>query len=215
MTQYIREPINSFTHLAGAFFSFVGLLALVIKAALHTSSALTIGAVIIFGISLILLYSASATYHMVVANDKIIALLRRLDHSMIFVLIAGTYAPFCLISLQGGTGWVLFGIISLLAVLGITFKIVWFDCPRWISTLLYIGMGWMIVFAFSPLMKALHITGLLLLLLGGIFYTFGGVIYALKRTIFPYKYLGFHEVFHIFILFGSLSHFLSVFLFVI
>jgi hemolysin III len=215
MNQYIREPINGLTHLAGAILSFVGLLAMVIKAAMTTSSSLVITAVIIFGVSMILLYSASATYHMVLAKDKVIAFLRRLDHSMIFILIAGTYTPFCFISLNGQTGWILFSIIASVAICGVVFKMVWFNCPRWISTALYIAMGWMIVFVSSPLTGSLNPYGLFLLFLGGIFYTIGGIIYGAKPKFLQLKYMGFHEIFHIFILLGSLAHFLCVFLYVL
>jgi hemolysin III len=215
MNNYIREPINGLTHLAGAILAFVGLLAMVIKTAMTDPSPLAITAVIIFGVSMILLYSASATYHMVIAHDKVIAFLRRLDHSMIFVLIAGTYTPFCFISLNGKTGAILFSIISSVAISGVVFKMVWFTCPRWISTALYIAMGWMIIFVFSPLTGSLNPMGLVLLILGGIFYTIGGVIYGAKPKFLETKYLGFHEIFHIFILLGSLAHFFSVFLYVI
>lgn len=215
MTSYIREPINGLTHLAGAILSFAALLAMVVKASLTTASAVAITAVIIFGISMILLYAASATYHMVVAKDKVIAFLRRLDHSMIFVLIAGSYTPFCLISLNGVTGWVLFSIVSIIAVLGIIFKMIWFNCPRWLSTSLYIGMGWIIIFAFSPLNATISSAGIFLLILGGIFYTIGGVIYALKPRFLEFTHLGFHEIFHIFIMLGTTSHFLSVYMYVL
>ncbi|MEH7481411.1 hemolysin III [Bacillus sp. OV166] len=215
MNNYIREPINGLTHLAGAVLAFVGLLAMVIKAAATTSSPSAITAVIIFGVSMILLYSASATYHMVIARDKVIAFLRRLDHSMIFILIAGTYTPFCFISLNGKIGAILFSIIAGIAISGVVFKMVWFNCPRWISTSLYLAMGWMIVFVFSPLTGSLNPIGLFLLILGGIFYTIGGVIYGAKPKFLQSKYMGFHEIFHIFILLGSLAHFLTVFLYVI
>lgn len=215
MNNYIREPINGLTHLVGAILAFVGLLAMVIKAAVTTGSPTEITAVIIFGVSMILLYSASATYHMVIARDKVIAFLRRLDHSMIFILIAGTYTPFCFISLNGKIGAILFSIISAIAISGVVFKMVWFNCPRWISTALYLAMGWMIVFVFSPLTGSLNPIGLFLLILGGIFYTIGGVIYGAKPKFLQSKYMGFHEIFHIFIMLGSLAHFLTVFLYVI
>ncbi|MCM3706067.1 MULTISPECIES: PAQR family membrane homeostasis protein TrhA [Cytobacillus] len=215
MNSYIREPINGLTHLAGAILSFAGLLAMVIKASLTTSSPLAITAVAIFGISLMLLYSASAVYHMVIAKDKVIAFLRKLDHSMIYVLIAGSYTPFCLITLNGVTGWVLFGIVTAVALSGILFKMIWFNCPRWLSTALYIAMGWIIVFAFSPLSESLSFSGVLLLLLGGILYTVGGVIYAVKPKFLEFNTLGFHEIFHIFIMMGSMAHFLCVFMYVI
>ncbi|MBG9588646.1 PAQR family membrane homeostasis protein TrhA [Cytobacillus firmus] len=215
MNSYIREPINGLTHLAGAILSFAGLLAMVIKASLTTSSPIAITAVAIFGISLMLLYSASATYHMVIAKDKVIAFLRKLDHSMIYVLIAGSYTPFCLITLNGVTGWVLFGIVTAVALSGILFKMIWFNCPRWLSTALYIAMGWIIVFAFSPLSESLSFSGVLLLLLGGILYTIGGVIYAVKPKFLEFQHMGFHEIFHIFIMMGSMAHFLCVFMYVI
>ncbi|WP_338752238.1 PAQR family membrane homeostasis protein TrhA [Bacillus sp. FJAT-52991] len=215
MNLYIREPINGLTHLAGAILSFVALLAMVIKASITMGSAVAIAAVTIFGISMMLLYSASATYHMVIAKDHIIAALRRLDHSMIFVLIAGSYAPFCLISLNGVGGWILFGIITLTAICGVAFKLIWFQCPRWLSTMLYIVMGWMIIFAISPLAANLSTAGLLLLVLGGVFYTIGGIIYAIKPNFLSFKHMGFHEIFHIFIMLGSTAHFLSVFLYVL
>lgn len=215
MNNYIREPINGLAHLAGAILSFFGLIAMVIKASMTTSSALTITSVIIFGISMILLYSASATYHMVIAKDKVIAFLRRLDHSMIFVMIAGSYTPFCLITLNGTTGWTIFAIVTSIAVCGVLFKMIWFKCPRWLSTLLYILMGWIIIFAFSPLAERLDPHGVFLLVLGGIFYTVGGIIYATKPKFLQSKYMGFHEIFHIFVLLGSISHFLTVFMYVL
>ena len=215
MAKYIREPVNGFTHLAGAILSFIGLLALVIKTTLNNPSALALTSVIIFGISMILLYSASAIYHMVVSSDKVIKFLRRLDHSMIVILIAGSYTPFCLIALQGVQGWVLYSIIATAAVAGVLFKMIWFKCPRWISTLLYVAMGWVAVFAIAPLYKALSLTGVSLLVLGGVFYTIGAVIYAVKPKWMKMKHFGYHEIFHVFIMLGSLTHFYCVFKYVI
>ncbi|WP_078595951.1 PAQR family membrane homeostasis protein TrhA [Evansella clarkii] len=215
MDAYIREPINGLTHLFGAIMAFVGLLAMVIKVAEGGFTFLELFAVIAFGVSMILLYSASATYHMVIAKEKTIAFLRRVDHSMIFLLIAGTYTPFCLISLNGPVGWILFGFVAVLAVAGVVFKLIWFRAPRWLSTLLYIGMGWIIIFAVIPLLNSLGPQGVFLLILGGVIYTIGGVIYALEPKFVTTKRLGFHEIFHLFILAGSLAHFLSVYLYVL
>ena len=215
MNNYLREPINGFTHLAGAILSFIGLLALVIKTALQGPSAVALTAVIIFGISMILLYSASATYHLVVSTERVISYLRRIDHAMIFLLIAGSYTPFCLIALKGTTGWVLFSVIIAIAIVGISFKLIWFNCPRWLSTGIYVLMGWLAVFLIGPLKKALSPQGLELLIIGGVFYTIGAIIYATKPNFLKSKYLGFHEIFHIFIMFGTLTHFLCVFKYVI
>lgn len=215
MSNYLREPINGFTHLAGAILSFIGLLALVIKTTLNTPTTISLTAVIIFGLSMILLYAASATYHLVVSSDKVISFLRRLDHAMIFVLIAGSYTPFCLIALDGPTGWILFGVIMITAIAGVSFKLIWFKCPRWISTVIYVAMGWISIFLISPLYKALSFRGVSLLVLGGIFYTIGALIYATKPKFLNFKHLGFHEIFHIFIMLGSLTHFFCVFNYVI
>ena len=215
MNNYLREPINGFTHLAGAILSFIGLLALVIKTTLQNPSAVALTAVIIFGISMILLYSASATYHLVVSTEKVISYLRRIDHAMIFLLIAGSYTPFCLIALRGTAGWILFSIVITMAIVGISFKLVWFNCPRWLSTSIYVLMGWLAIFLIEPLKTALSSQGLMLLVVGGIFYTIGAVIYATKPNFLKSKYLGFHEIFHIFIMLGTLTHFLCVFEYVI
>ncbi|MFJ5769704.1 hemolysin III family protein [Psychrobacillus sp. NPDC093180] len=215
MEKYIREPFNGLSHLFGAILGVFALIAMIIKGIALEASGLTITALVLFGVSMILLYASSATYHMVIAKDHVIHQLRRLDHSMIYLLIAGTYAPFCLIALKGTTGYTLFSIISIMAVSGILFKMIWFNCPRWISTALYIGMGWIIVILASPLAGVLGTQGLFFLLLGGIFYTIGGVIYGIKPNIPFIKKLGFHEIFHIFILLGTISHFICVFVYVI
>lgn len=215
MHAYIREPFNSLSHLVGAVLSVIALIAMTVKASISDAPVLHIVAVIIFGISMVLLYTASATYHMVLAKDNVIAFFRRLDHSMIFLLIAGSYAPFCLIALNGKNGFVLFSVVTCLAIAGILFKMVWFNCPRWLSTALYIGMGWIIVFLASPLAATLSAKGLWLLVVGGIMYTIGGIIYGAKPGFLQSKYLGFHEIFHIFILLGTLCHFLSVYMYVL
>ncbi len=215
MTTYIREPFNAFSHLAGAFLSLAALLAMVLKVAYTNAPALHIVAVSIFGISLLLLYSASTLYHSAITQPHIIAFLRKLDHSMIFALIAGSYAPFCLIALGGTFGWTLFSLVAILGLSGIFFKMVWFHSPRWLSTALYIAMGWIIIFAVVPLAHSLSLTGLLLLVAGGISYTIGGIIYGVKPNFLSSKHLGFHEIFHLFILLGSLCHFLSVYFYVL
>ena len=215
MTSYIREPFNALSHLVGAVLSFAGLLAMVIKVSVDRSPALNISAVIIFGTSLILLYSASTIYHTALAKDKVIAFLRKLDHSMIYVLIAGSYAPFCLIALNGNLGYIIFSIVAIAALCGVLFKMVWFNSPRWLSTALYVVLGWVIVFAIVPLSSALGAAGLFWLIFGGAMYTIGGVIYALKPIFLESKHLGFHEIFHLFILTGSLAHFVSIYFYVL
>lgn len=215
MEKYLREPINSITHWIGAILSLFALIAMLVKGVLSNSSAVTIASVIIFGISLILLYSVSATYHGVITSDKIIYRLRKLDHSMIFILIAGSYAPFCLIALGGSKGTVFFSIIASIAVAGILFRMLWFNCPRWLQTALYIGLGWAAIFMIKPLSQVLSPVSLSLLVLGGVLYTIGGVIYGLKPKKLQLGKFGFHEIFHIFIILGSLCHFICVFIYLI
>ncbi|WP_249871241.1 PAQR family membrane homeostasis protein TrhA [Oceanobacillus saliphilus] len=215
MNKYIREPINGFTHLFGAIMAAVGLAALVMKVSATSDAALDFMAVIIFGVSMILLYTASATYHMVVAKDWVIAFLRKIDHSMIFVLIAGTYTPFCLITLNGVKGWSIFAVISALALIGVTFKLIWFHSPRWLSTALYVIMGWIMIFFSGSLAAEIGKNGMIFLVAGGLFYTIGALIYWLKPSFLSFKQFGFHEIFHLFILVGSLFHFICIYMYVL
>ena len=215
MQRYLREPINSLTHLVGAILSLFALIAMLVKGIVSNASAVAIISTAIFGISLISLYSVSATYHGVKTSDKIIFRLRKLDHSMIFILIAGSYAPFCLIALGGSNGTVFFSIIASIAIAGILFRMLWFDCPRWLQTALYIGLGWAAIFMIKPLSQVLSPVSLFLLVLGGILYTVGGVIYGLKPKKLQLGSFGFHEIFHIFIILGSLCHFICVFIYLL
>ncbi|WP_300903038.1 hemolysin III family protein [uncultured Clostridium sp.] len=215
MYKKLREPINSITHLAGALFSLIALIAMLIKAISTNASSIGILSVTIFGISLILLYITSGTYHGIISSDKVISIFKKLDHSMIFVLIAGSYAPFCLLTIGEKFGVTMFIIMITLAVLGIIFKLCWFTCPCWVDSTMYIGLGWAALFMIKPLASILPAISLFLLVLGGIFYTIGGVIYAGKSKKLTIGNWGFHEIFHIFILLGSLSHFICVYTYVI
>lgn len=215
MYKKLREPINSITHLAGAGFSIVALIAMLAKGFISNASQTAMLSVTIFGISLILLYTVSGTYHGVVSTEKVIGYLQKLDHSMIFILIAGSYAPFCLIALGGTLGTVMFIVMISIAIAGIAFKLLWFNAPRWLQTALYIAMGWSAIFVIGPLSAALPTLSIFLLVLGGVFYTIGGVIYAIKPSKFGFGSFGFHEIFHIFILLGSITHFICVFTYLI
>ena len=215
MTNKLREPINSITHLVGAGLSIIALIAMLIKVLLTNANSVSIVSVTIFGVCLILLYTISGTYHGVISSKKVINFLQKLDHSMIFVLIAGSYAPFCLISLKNSIGIPMFIIMFVLAASGITFNLCCFNCPRWLQTSLYIGMGWAAIFMLKPLSIILPIMSIFWLVLGGVFYTIGGIIYGAKPKKLKIGKFEFHEIFHIFIILGSLSHFISVFGYVI
>jgi hemolysin III len=209
----VREPFNGFSHLFGAVLSVAGL-GLLIRRALNYGSVLYLVAFIIFGISLILLYTASALYHLLLISEQVTKVLRYIDHMMIYILIAGTYTPICLISLRGVQGKILLISIWVLAVAGVIVTGFWLNAPRYLSTLIYAVMGWLIIVTLPQLLTALTVPGFAWLLIGGIFYTIGAVIYGLKRPNLPSGLLGFHEIFHLFIIAGSICHYWVIFNFV-
>ncbi|MCL4514674.1 MAG: hemolysin III family protein [Firmicutes bacterium] len=205
MPERLKDPVSGLTHLFGAFLSVAGLVVLWYFAATR-GTPWHIVAFAIFGASLILLYTASAIYHLLPLSDRGSLILRKIDHMMIYILIAGTYTPICLIALRGAWGWSLFGAIWGLAVGGVALNSFWLRSPRWLSTLIYVIMGWLVVVATIPLVRAISWAGAAWLLAGGIFYSVGAVIYAVKRPNIAPGF-GFHEIFHLFVLAGSLSHF--------
>ncbi len=182
----IKEPVNALTHLAGAVLSSVALVWMIIKG-VSNGSTLQIVSALVFGLSLIALYTASTVYHWVPSSEKVDAILRRVDHSMIYILIAGTYTPVCLIALKGTLGWTLFGIVWGLAALGIVMKLVWFNAPRWLYTAFYLILGWMAIFFIVPLYKSLPLQGFVWLIVGGLSYSLGSVIYATKSKKSKYQ----------------------------
>ena len=202
MKRTIKEPFSSISHMVG----FLAAIPILIILVMRSKDALSMIAFIIFGAALMLLYGASSTYHAVIAREKITNILQRLDHMMIFVLIAGTYTPICLISLRGVVGYTLLISVWICAVLGIIFKIFWMNAPVWISTAIYVFMGWIAVFASFPILKTFSLNGIVLIVAGGIAYTVGAVIFALERPKLPFKYFGSHELFHLFVLAGSIFH---------
>lgn len=212
MLSKFREPGNGLTHLIGAVLSVIGLVVLVARA-LPAGDPLQIFSFVVFGLSLILLYSTSATYHIINASKKTIAFFRKLDHGMIYVLIAGTYTPICLMLLRGPVGYTLLSLIWAIAICGIFLQTFLIKVPRWVYTLTFVLMGWLAVFALSPLVKATSLGSITLLLLGGVLYTIGAVIYATKKPNFFKDLVGFHEIFHVFVVLGSISHFMFIFLY--
>ena len=216
MIKYLREPVNVITHLIGAIFSVIGLIVMLMKlTSAHSLSVLSYSAVICFGAGMILLYSASATYHSVISTDAIIKRFKKLDHTMIFILIVGSYAPFCLIALHNFVGYMLFAAVASACIMGIIFKLCWVTCPKWISSIIYIGVGWFAVFAIFPIAKVLPSAGLTLLITGGIIYSIGGVIYAFKDDAIKIGIFGTHEIFHLFVMLGTLCHFLTVYFYIL
>lgn len=211
--QNAREPMSSYTHWLGAIFSFFGTLLLIATALLTPVGPTATLSVTVFGLSLVALYCASAYYHFVKAAPERLLRLRKLDHAMIYVLIAGSYTPLLLAFFPGEKG-VLFTIgIWVIAAVGISVKLFWFGAPRWLSTCLYLLMGWAIVLDL-PALGAIPTMGLVLLSAGGISYTIGGLVYIFKKPNI-FAAFGFHELFHVFVLIGSFLHFLVVYLYVL
>lgn len=214
MISKIKDPISSLTHFLGALLSIAALVLMVYYAA-KGASVWHIVSFSVFGASLILLYTASTVYHTVLISERITRILRKIDHMMIYVLIAGTYTPICLIPLRGAWGWSLLISIWCIAITGIILKGFWMGAPRWVSTLIYTLMGWLIAVAFVPLVKTIPLGGVLWMLAGGLLYTLGAVIYGLKWPKINLRYFGFHEVFHLFVLGGSFCHFWLMFRYIL
>ncbi|MBR5799768.1 MAG: hemolysin III family protein [Lachnospiraceae bacterium] len=212
----IREPGSAITHYIGMMMAVIAATPLLIKAAL-SSHAGSLPAMSIFILSMVLLYASSATYHSVNFSGKALQMFRKIDHMMIFVLIAGTYTPVCLIILDGPLGYTLLAVVWGIAIFGILLKSLWITCPKWFSSMLYIAMGWVCLGVFGTLWDVLPHAAFLWLLAGGVFYTVGGVIYALKLPIFNgrHKYFGSHEIFHLFVMAGSICHFIFMYLYVV
>ncbi|MDD3402921.1 MAG: hemolysin III family protein [Hespellia sp.] len=216
MTKHLKDPGSAITHFIGMLMAIFAAVPLLIKAA-QEPGRIYIISLTIYVISLILLYTASTSYHSFDLSERSNTILKKLDHMMIFVLIAGSYTPICLLVLGGRTGYIMLALVWGIAILGILFKAFWVFCPKWISSVLYIGMGWVCVLAFSKILNAMPPAAFGWLLAGGIIYTVGGVIYALKLPIFntKHKNFGSHEIFHLFVLSGSICHFIMMYVFLL
>lgn len=214
ITIKVREPGSAFTHGAGLLLALIGAGPLLTRAQIY-GSTVTYIAMWVFIISMCLLYGASMTYHTVVLDEKKTRILRKIDHMSICVLIAGTYTPICLTALKGRVGYILLAVIWAIAIGGMLIKAFWITCPKWFSSMLYIGMGWLCVAAFPAILGSLPLAAFLWLLIGGIIYTAGGVIYALKLKLFNarHKYFGSHEIFHLFVMGGTFCHYMMMYQF--
>jgi hemolysin III len=207
MLSKLREPVNGLTHFFAAIAASIGLVLLIVLGWHNPIKEISLT---VYGSSLIFLFAASATYHMVKSKTNIIATLRKLDHSAIFLLIAGTYTPFCVVMFTGFWKWGFLTIIWFLAMIGILVKIFVPDAPRWLHTGVYIAMGWLCMAAIGEMLRVLPVGALILLILGGVVYTVGAIIYATKTLDFFPGRFGFHEVWHIFVILGALTHFIAI-----
>lgn len=205
----LREPMNGFTHFIGFLFAVVAAILLIMQS-VSPLKVYHLVSFSIFSIGMLLLYAMSTLYHWLPLSPKGIKRMRTIDHIMIFIMIAGTYTPICLIPLRESYGYPLLIGIWTTALLGVVFKLFWLTAPRWLSTAINIAMGWMAVLVIFPLLHLLDSSALLWLLAGGVFYTTGAVIYGMKKPNF-FTIFGFHELFHVFVMLGSFSHFWMIY----
>lgn len=211
----LKDPVSSITHYIAFAAAVLSTPALLIHAAMKASPAKTLIGLSVFMISMILLYGASGTYHALKVSQNKELILKKLDHFMIFVLIAGSYTPICLSLLEKGSGIPMLAGVWGFALAGMIVKFFWINCPKWFSSVLYIAMGWLCIFVFPQLLNILERPAFLWLLSGGLLYTAGGIIYALKpRLLKNCRNWGPHEVFHLFVMAGSFCHFIFMFFYI-
>lgn len=209
----IKEPGSAITHFIGMVYAVALSPMIIYQYIRQKSDILSVIGVTIFMLSMIALYTASATYHTFDIDEKINRQLKRMDHLMIFVLIAGSYTPICLTVLRGMKGYILLAVVWGLAFIGMIFKYLWINCPKWISSVIYISMGWACISVMPTLIRSLNYRCYIWLLTGGIIYTIGGVIYCLKLKSINrhFPQFGSHEIFHLFVMGGSFCHFICMY----
>ena len=207
MLKKLREPVNSLTHWGGAILALIGLVALLI---VGWDTPAKVISFVIYGLSLIFMFSASATYHMVRVRDKALEIFRKVDHAAIYTLIAGTYTPFCINAFEGFWKWGMLSIIWSLAIIGIIVKIFYIRAPRWLNAGIYVIMGWLSLAAAGQMLASLPAWVLTWLIIGGVTYTLGAVVYMTKIFNFKPGVFGFHEVWHIFVLLAAAAHYIAV-----
>lgn len=212
---HLKDPGSAITHFIGMMMAIFSAVPLLIRALQHPEKVYVIS-LAVFIVSMILLYLASTVYHSFDISAHTNKILRKIDHMMIFILIAGTYTPVCLLVLKPNMGRLLLCLIWGIAIAGILIKAFWITCPKWFSSVLYISMGWTCVLAFSQLLNSLSAAAFGWLLAGGLIYTVGGIIYALKLPLFNSRHRNFgsHEIFHLFVMGGSFCHFIFMYHFV-
>ena len=208
----IKDPGSAMTHFIAMVLAAAAAVPLLIKGS-RSPEQFHLAALAVFILSMIGLYGASTIYHTLDISPKINQLLRKIDHMMIFILIAGTYTPVCLIVLGNRSGYRMLSLVWGIAIVGIIINALWINCPKWFSSVIYIAMGWVCIMAIRQIVAALTPAAFTWLLAGGIIYTIGGVIYALKLPIFnsKHKNFGSHEIFHLFVMGGSFCHYMMMY----
>ena len=211
MNRIFREPVSGLIHLVSAVLALIGMALLVIVGGGDT---LRVFSLVVYGLSLITLFTASSLYHLVRIQNADTSALRKFDHTAIYLLIAGTYTPICLNYLSGGLRWGFFALIWGLALAGVVVKLFVIRAPRWVTAGIYLVMGWMAVFVIKPLVAVMPVGGLVWMLVGGVLYTLGAVVYITKKPDPAPGVFGFHELWHVFVSLGAFSHFIMVYFYV-
>ena len=204
----LREPINALTHLVAAGISFIGFFVLLFFGWGDISKVVTF---LIYGISLILLFLASGIYHSAISQDSTLLKLRKFDHSAIYLLIAGTYTPICIHFFSGFWQYGMVALIWGLAIIGVLVKIFIINSPRWITAGIYLMMGWLAIIGVQEIIRTMPIPAIFWLVIGGLMYTIGALIYITKKLDIKPGVFGFHEVWHVFVILGAFSHFFVIF----
>ncbi len=207
----LREPINALTHLVAAGISFIGLLVLLFFGWEDISKVVTF---LIYGISLILLFLASGIYHSAISQDSTLLKLRKFDHSAIYLLIAGTYTPICIYFFSGFWQYGMVALIWGLAIIGVLVKIFIINSPRWITAGIYLMMGWLAIIGVQEIIRTMPIPAIFWLVIGGLMYTIGALIYITKKLDIKPGVFGFHEVWHVFVILGAFSHYYVILRFI-
>lgn len=210
-TFIIKDKWSAITHFIGFIFSILATPFIVSKASYDNATFISMISISVFMLSMTLLYGASTAYHSFNITKIGNSILKRIDHCSIFVLIAGSYTPVCIVGLHNLTGYILLIVVWALAIIGIIIKIFFVYCPKWVSSLMYLALGWAVIFTIKDIYLAFTIKEFVWLTLGGFFYTVGGVLYAIKPKIFKKEEItgfGNHELFHVFVMLGTLSHYI-------
>jgi hemolysin III len=207
MLKNLREPVNSLTHWVGAFLALIGLIVLLV---VGWGAPARVISLLIYGVSLIVLFSASAMYHMVQVKERALEIFRKIDHAAIYFLIAGTYTPFCVNAFSGFWKWGMLSIIWSLALIGILVKVFYIRAPRWLNAGIYLIMGWLCSAAIGQMLSTLPVWVMIWLIAGGLIYTFGAIVYITRIFNFVPGVFGFHEMWHILVMLAAAAHFVAV-----
>lgn len=212
-----KDPGSALTHFIGFVMALFATFPLLIQASMAHVGVGGMVSLSVFMLSMLMLYAASTIYHSFNLSGNGNMILKRIDHMMIFVLIAGTYTPVCVMMLNNRTGWMMLAAVWIVAAAGMILKACWVTCPKWFSSIIYIAMGWLCILAMPQIIAALSPRQFIWLLTGGIMYTVGGVIYALKLSVFNelHRNFGSHEIFHLFVMAGSFCHYICVYLYLV